>query len=342
MQNFHDTVIEPQDQVTLVKGKQTFNFGFEFFYYKRNDTYPGNSGLAGTFGYDGSYTSNGTTSSLGWAEADFLLGLPDNVGLGNGGGRSVRNRLYAAYAQDNWRIRPNLTINAGLRWELQTPAFEAGNQSTNYNLQTGAVEIAGLNGNSQALYNTYYGPTDFQPRVGFAWQPGGNHKVVLRGAYGISNFSESTGTGNLLFQNPPFAIPITTMSPGRTYGLPRTTLDAGFSTFPSSGCTVAGALAFSPACFLGTTIHAFDPNFRPAVSQQYNLTLQFQLSNSSTFQIGYVGQKDDHLAAIALASQLVLNDNGTVSPSPYLNQILLGATSPSLFGQARLTESTGF
>ncbi len=349
VQVFHDTVLEPQDQLTWVRGRQTLNFGVEFFYYKTNDNYPGQNGLAGQFTYNGSYTSNPsisenlggntTATPLGWAEADFLLGLPETVGLGNGPGRSLRNHLIAGYAQDDWRILPNLTLNLGVRYEVQSPRFEAHNQAVNYNLQTGAVEIAGQNGNSQALYNQYNGPTDVQPRVGFAWQPGGNQKVVLRGAYGISNFSESTGTGNLLFQNPPFAIPLQVTYPGSSQALPGSTLDQGFSTFPSAGCTVAAAIAYSPDCFSGAAIHAFDPNFRPAVSQQYNLTMQFQLSNSSTFQLGYVGQKVDHLAAISLISQGVLNANGTVSPSPYLNPTLLAALGK---GQARLTSAVGF
>ena len=157
--------------------------------------------------------------------------------------------------------------------------------------------------------------------------------MVIRGAYGISNFTESTGTGNLLIQNPPFAVPLNVTYAGGTLALPGSTLDQGFSGFPASGCTVAAALAQSPLCFLGTGIHAFDPNnIRPAVSQQYNLTVQHQLGNSSTFQISYVGQKTDHLMTIALINQKVLEPGGLIAPSPYLNPTLL-----ALIGQARLT-----
>ncbi len=346
---FHDTVLEPQDHVTLIRGKHSLSLGFEYFYYKTNVFYS-NAGLAGTFGYDGSFTSNPSVSgvdpttgkpesSTGWAEADFLLGLPENVALGAGGGRSLRNSLYAGYAQDDWRAAPNLTLNLGLRYEITTPRAEAHNLATNYNLQTGAVEIAGQNGNSKALYNQYDGATNVQPRVGFAWQPNGAEgRTVVRGAYGISNFTESTGTGNLLFQNPPFAIPLNVTYAGVSQALPGSTLDQGFSSFPSSGCTVAAAQAQSPLCFTGTSIHAFAPNgFRPAVSQQWNLTTQFQLNNSSTFQLGYVGQKVDHLASIALINQKVLHPGGVITPSPYLNPTL-----QSLVGQARLTSSTGF
>ena len=342
---FHDTVIQAEDTVTLVHGNHTFNVGFQFYNYRTNVLYVGNSGLAGQFIYNGSFTGNplvgsstaGTTPT-GWAEADFLLGLPENVGLGSGGGRSLRNSLYSAFAQDDWHLRSNFTLNLGLRYEVVTPRGEAHNQATNYNLGTGAVEISGLNGNSTALYNQYNGPTNFQPRVGFSWQPGIDKSMVIRGAYGISNFTESTGTGNLLIQNPPFAIPLNVTYAGGTQALPTTTLDQGFSSFPASGCTIATAIAQSPLCFSGTGIHAFDPNnIRPAVSQQYNLTVQHQLGNSSTFQISYVGQKTDHLMTIALINQKVLQANGAIAASPYLNPTLQG-----LIGQARLTASTGY
>jgi hypothetical protein len=73
------------------------------------------------------------------------------------------------------------------------------------------------------------------------------------------------------------------------------------------------------------------------VSQQFNLTVQRQLGNSSTFQISYVGQKTDHLMAIELINQKVLEANGTIAPSPYLSPSLL-----TLIGQARLTTSVGY
>ena len=222
--------------------------------------------------------------------------------------------------------------------EVVTPRAEAHNQATNYNLSTGAVQISGMNGNSKALYNQYNGPTNFQPRVGISWQPGIDKAMVVRAAYGISNFTESTGTGNLLIQNPPFAIPLNVTYAGGTQALPTTTLDQGFSSFPASGCTIATAIAQSPLCFSGAGIHAFDPNnIRPAVSQQYNVTVQRQFGNSSTFQISYVGQKTDHLMTIALINQKVLQANGTIAASPFLNPTLQG-----LIGQARLTASSGY
>jgi hypothetical protein len=341
---FHDTVIQAEDTVTLIHGRHTINLGVEFYNYRTNILYVGNAGLAGQFTYNGSFTSNpsilvpGGGAPTGFAEADFLLGLPQNVAIGSGDGHSLRNSLYSGFAQDDWHATSHLTINAGLRYEVITARADAHNQSTNYNLTTGATEIAGLNGNSSALYNTYTGPTNLQPRVGFSWQPERDKNMVIRAAYGISNFSESTGTGNLLFQNPPFAVQPNVTYAGGTQALPNTTLDQGFSSFPASGCTIAAAIAQLPVCFAGAGIHAFDPNnVRPAVSQQFNLTVQRQLGNSSTFQISYVGQKTDHLMAIELINQKVLEANGTIAPSPYLSPSLL-----TLIGQARLTTSVGY
>jgi TonB dependent receptor len=347
---FHDTVFQLEDTVTLIHGKHTINLGFEFYNYRTNILYVGNAGLAGQLTYNGSFTSNpsvlipsstpgGTPSTpTGWAEADFLLGMPVNVAIGSGDGHSLRNSLYAGFVQDDWHATSNLTFNLGLRYEVNTARADAHNEATNYNLSTGATEIAGLNGNSSALYNTYTGPTNFQPRIGFSYKPELDKNMVVRGAYGISNFSESTGTGNLLFQNPPFSVQPNVTYAGGTQALPGTTLDQGFSTFPASGCTVAAAIAQLPVCFADAGIHAFSPNgVRPAVSQQYNLTIQQQLGNSSTFQISYVGQKTDHLMAIELINQKVLEPNGTIAPSPFLSPSL-----QAMIGQARLTTSVGY
>ena len=342
---FHDTVIQAEDTATVIHGKHTINLGFEFYNYRTNVVYVGNAGLAGQFTYNGSFTSNpsvvipsgnSTVTPTGFAEADFLLGLPENVAIGNGGGRSLRNNIFSGFAQDDWHALPSLTLNFGLRYEVVTPRGEAHDQATNYNLQTGATEIAGMNGNSSALYSQYNGPTNYQPRIGFSYQPAIDKAMVVRGAYGISNFTESTGTGNLLFQNPPFAIQPNVTYAGGTQALPTTTLDQGFSSFPSSGCTVAAAIAQLPVCFAGAGIHAF-ASVRPAVSQQYNLTVQHQFGNSSTFQVSYVGQKTDHLMAISLINQKVLEPTGAIAPSPFLNPTLQGE-----IGQARLTSSVGY
>ena len=102
--------------------------------------------------------------------------------------------------QDNWTAIPSLTVNAGLRYELTTARGDKNPQNNvNFDLLTGTPEI-GTN------YNTYKGIDNFQPRIGFAWQPGCIPRMVVRGAYDISTYMEGNGVNNMAVVNPPNAI----------------------------------------------------------------------------------------------------------------------------------------
>jgi Carboxypeptidase regulatory-like domain len=343
---FADTVIQVGDSVLKTKGNHEFRVGFQFNRYRDNFLYPGNEGLAGFFNFNGQYTANPTLTgtgpnsaplSNGSGLADFMLGLPNNLGIGEGvGNRHMQNSLYSAYAQDSWRIRRNVTLNLGLRWELNTPRAAAEGNAVNYALIGGDLITPTMNNNGlgKALYNQYNGITNFQPRIGIAWQPDFLKNTVIRAAYGVSNFTESNGVNNLLTQNPPFETAHNvTFAP--TTNLPGSTLDQGFVGFPT-GCTPALAAAFSPVCFKGVNIHAFDVNLRPAVHYQWNFSIQHQFGNATTVQAGYVGQNNQHLSNIIMLQQNELNANGTVTPTPYLNPTLLGEV-----GQARYSLSNG-
>ncbi len=332
---FADTVIQIGDSLTKTMGNHEFRGGFQFNRYRDNFLYPGNEGLAGQFSFNGQYTGNGT--AVGSGPADFMLGLPNSLGIGQGvGNRHVNNSLYAPYFQDNWRFRPNLTLNLGLRWEVNTARVAEDGNAVNYALLGGQIITPTVNssGLGKALYHTYNGIANFQPRIGVAWQPSFVKNTVVHAAYGISNFTESNGVNNLLTQNPPFETAHNVSFLAST-ALPGSTLDQGFTGFPT-GCTLALAVAFSPACFQGVNIHAFDVNLRPAVHYMWNLSAQHQFGNATTVQLGYVGQTNQHLSNIIMLQQKQLNANGTVSPSPFLNPTLLGEV-----GQARYTLSNG-
>ncbi|HXL22538.1 MAG TPA: TonB-dependent receptor [Candidatus Dormibacteraeota bacterium] len=346
---FADTVIQVGDSVLKTYGNHEFRAGFQFNRYRDNFLYPGNEGLAGFFSFNGQYTNNPTAPDpadpkkirlSGSGLADFLLGFPNNLGIGQGvGDRHMQNSLYSVYGQDNWRIRRNITLNLGLRWEVNTPRAAAEGNAVNYKLIGGDIITPTVNnmGLGKALYHQYNGITNFQPRIGVAWQPDFIKNTVVHGAFGVSNFTESNGVNNLLTQNPPFeqANNVTFPSVGAGSDLPASTLDQGFVGFPT-GCTLALAQAFSPTCFSGVNIHAFDVNLRPAVHYQWNLAIQHQFGNATTVQIGYVGQENQHLANIIMLQQRQLNADGTVSPSPFLNPTLLSEP-----GQRRYTLSNG-
>lgn len=334
---FKDTVIQIGDSIVKTHGNHEFHAGFRFNNYRDNFLFPGIEGLAGFFNFNGQYTGNGG-SSPGSGLADFLLGLPNNLGIGGKsvGNRHVRNSLYSVYGQDNWRLSHNLMLNLGLRWEVNTPRAATDGQAVNFALFGGQLSTPNVNNNGlgQALYHQYNGITNFQPRIGLAWQPDFLKNTVVRAAYGVSNFTESNGVNNLLTQNAPFETANNvTFAP--TTALPPSTLDQGFTGFPT-GCTLPLAVAFSPVCFQGVTIHAFDVNIRPTVQQQWNLNIQRQFGNSTTVQVGYVGENDQHLSNIIMLQQNQLNANGTITPSPFLNPTLLGEA-----GQRRFSLSNG-
>ena len=333
---FHQTSIQVSDTAVWTKNAHTLRMGFQLIRY-RNDYIPAvaNDGAAGQIGFNGTYT--------GYSEADFFLGLPSYMGYGLGFAGTVgqRNDAVGAFVQDDWRIRHNLTVNFGIRWQLFTPIYEVHDRMTNFGEYSGQIELAGQNGNSRALYNQYNGIANFLPRLGLAWSL--DDKTVVRSAFSRSSFEEGTGEFNRLATNAPWNVDLAGNwgATNANGGIPanQVYLDQGFGALgQTSGCTVANVTSAPAACFGGVRLHATDPNYRPAVSNQWNLTIQRQLTNSFTVQAGYVGQHTDHLAAIYNMGQNLLLPNGTSTPGPYL------AGNPALkndgTGQQRLNTST--
>ena len=138
-------------------------------------------------------------------EADFVLGLPTDLGRGLSTGTwGQRKTIYGFYFQDDWRVTNNLTLNLGPALGVPHAAGRGeGPPGQLRPVHAAQLELAGQNGNSRALYNRY--KKDFQPRVGFAYTSGHpEQEMVLRGAYTISSFMEGTGTNLRLPLNPPF------------------------------------------------------------------------------------------------------------------------------------------
>ena len=225
---------------------------------------------------------DGATATGGDAARTGPWDFPEDVGRGTStGGWHQRDWLYAGFAQDDWRVTDNLTLNLGLRYEARTPWTEINNRQVGVNILTGALEFpgntpvpagaVGTNGFSSGLYKTDYGLPDFQPRIGFAWSPtalGG--KTVIRGAFTISSYLEGTGTNLRLTQNPPFTPPQVEASNVAT--------GTGYST--ETGFSSAAPPAGNP--FIGATMLAWSGTVQPAVADQWNLSVQHELANNTT------------------------------------------------------------
>ncbi len=160
----------------------------------------------GQFNFDGTLTADPNNSgNTGNAFADFLLGYPESaqVQSGDSGGYLFRNNTRWFF-NDQWRVKPGLTLNLGIRWEFDGPFYEKYNRLSNFDPSTGQLIIAGRNGVSRTA-NVRPDWNNFAPRFGFAYSLPGHKSTVLRGGYGIfydvlqENNTEQTRT------NPPFS-----------------------------------------------------------------------------------------------------------------------------------------
>jgi outer membrane receptor protein involved in Fe transport len=214
--NNYDTSIQYSDVLNWVHGKHNTRFGFQGWRIRTTGLFNGNNGQAGTFGFSSTYS--------GSPETNFLLGLPTTVGAGNLGAEwEQNNNIFAGFVQDDWKVGDRLTFNLGLRYETHTPFVEAHNREDNWDPETGTFEQPGQNGNSNALYNSYNGYGNFQPRIGVAYQL--QPKTTVRASYGLSSFMEGTGLGLRLPANPPqpvaATVPLLTPRQRWTRALPR-------------------------------------------------------------------------------------------------------------------------
>ncbi len=327
-QLFANTTYHYADNVTIIRGRHLMKTGLNILRQQINTFYAGNNGRTGFISFNGQFTQGPNPqapTSRGFAEPDFVLGLPNDLGRGLSTGTwGHRKTIYGFYFQDDWRVSDSLTVNLGLRWEYHTPLVEVKDRQSNFGEFSGVLELAGQNGNSRALYNPY--KKDFQPRVGFAWTPAQlGKKAVVRGSYTISSFVEGTGTNLRLPLNPPFNSEFETRYDPGNFSTPGSTLDQGLS----------GLNPKDP--YVGANIRLWDPNVRPAEVQQWNLTLEYQLPANNVLTVGYVGQRGTHLVVpLAYAQRRLVN--GKVLPSPYL------AGNPDLVSkitQISGTESNG-
>ena len=313
---FADTVFHLKDAFVVSHGRHVFHAGFQYWRQRVNTYIAGGNGRTGFMNFSGRFTAGPDQLAVsgggsGAGEADFFLGLPDAFGRGidRTGTWGQRANIFGAYLQDNWRATDTLTLNLGLRYENHTPWGEVQNRQANFGLITGQIQLAGqpcIYSDCHALYNSYNGGLNFQPRVGLAWTPALlGRKTVLRAAYGISSYLEGTGTNLRLPMNPPFTRP-EFETDYFTTNLPATT-------------TGQGLLPPTTDLFQNALIRLWDPNIQPAISQQWNLTIQQQFNDSTSFQVGYVGQHATHLMVAMPYLQKQSDKDGSITPSPYLS-----------------------
>ena len=308
--NYYDTSIQYEDVMSWIHGKHNTRFGFQGERIRTNGLFNSNNGEAGSVGFSSIFS--------GSPETNFLLGLPTSIGVGsNGSDWGHRNSIIAGFVQDDWKLTRQLTVNLGLRYETHTPFVEAHDKQVNWDPQTGKLELPGQDGNNRALYDSYNGYGNYQPRVGLAFQV--MPKTTVRASYGLSSFMEGTGLGLRLPGNPPRAVSANASYSNLAY--PTTTLDQGFTPVAvPAGCTIAGLKTADPLCYKGVILYSWDKKVQPAHSNQWSFFVQQQLSPTATLQVGYVGQSTTHLTNAQLLTQRVWVSPGVTNASPFFSQ----------------------
>jgi len=312
---FADTVFQYKDDVVVTHRRHLFKVGSQFWRQRVNTYEAGTNGRTGFMAFSGRFTAGPEQLTVpgggtGAGEADFFLGLPESFGRGvNGTGPwGQRANVFSVYFQDDWRATDTLTLNLGLRYENHSPWVEVQNRQINFAPITGKIQTAGqpcIYSNCRALYNSYNGGLNFQPRIGLAWTPAFlDRRTVLRAAYGISSYLEGTGNNLRLPMNPPTSAEFET--------------DYTNSNLPATS-TGQGLLPPTTDPFQNSIIRLWDANIRPAITQQWDLTIEHQFTDSTTLQVGYVGQHGTHLMVALPYFQKQLHADGSITSSPYLS-----------------------
>jgi hypothetical protein len=292
------------DNFSKVQGRHTLTFGGDMRRTRYKQTL--------IFDFDGEFDFGPSgDNSTGDPFANFLLGLPTNYYQGSAPLLYLSTTGVTFYGQDSWKVRPNVTLNYGLRWELNTPFYDQNNelevfrfpspgqsapQSRIFPSAPPGLLFAGDPGVPRGLTQTYY--RSFAPRIGLAYSPNwfGANKTVIRAAYGIFYnpmeqfvFVQFNGQppfgGSTSFPSPGFANPFVTQSGG--------TLPNPYPFVPPRPGTPVDFNKFFPILQFGD----FPPTIRSQYMEQYNLVIEYQLSRTTIMSGGYVGSQGHRLLA---------------------------------------------
>lgn len=331
------------DSLSKVKGAHTMKFGADVrrayfnqtLYFDPNGDYSffggGPNDLIATNNSDGSQNF----------VPNFLMGLPDSFLQGSTNSEAIRSTSLYLFAQDSWKIKSNITMNYGLRWELNTPLMDSGRKvqtfrpgeasaifpcqlsaasvstfqslgvanpdCTNTGVTPVGLVVPGDKGVPSGLTNTYY--HSFAPRIGLAYSPGSSGKTSIRTGFGIFYNPMEQLVLEQFQAEPPFGVS-TTVSEGfldtpfalqscEDSGTPCTV--GGVGVVPNAAGTILNPprgqavdwSVFRPMILFGE----LQPNIRPQYEEQYNLTVQRELTQDIVLQVGYVGTQGHRLLA---------------------------------------------
>jgi hypothetical protein len=318
--------------LTHVAGRHTLKMGgehriFDFSNYAW-------SGSTGSYTFDNTWVKANSTaagSPLGGAMAAFLLGLPSSGSYSINSASKSDSKYDVLFLQDDWHVRSNLTINAGLRWEYNSPTTERWNRqsigfdTTATNQVTAAARAAYAKAPVSQLPAGSFNPvggilfatpdnrtatntvkTAFSPRFGISWTPEKlKNKTVFRAGIGIFDYVY----GVIQPQQPGFSYTNTFVATNNSFVSPAATLS---NPFPNGLQQPPGA-SQGINTNLGQSVTYLNPNLARQYSLRWTLDIQQQLTKDTTLEVGYIGNHSVHLAT---------NYNFGSLPAQYLSKSL--------------------
>jgi hypothetical protein len=284
------------------------NVTIGLIYRRQQFNYLQQANPRGTFTFTGAATAGAVTGG-GIDFADFLIGLPaaSSIAFANAD-KYLRGSVYAAYAQDDWRVGPQLTVNVGVRWDYQAPVTETKDRLVNLDVASGYSAVAPVQASNPtgSLTKQNYPSslmrsdwTAFQPRIGVSWRPIAGSSMLVSAGYGI-NYDTSVYPGIALqMAGQPFAQSSTAKS---------------FSVQSSKACPLTLANGFYN-CSPTTTSQVFgvDPDYRIGYVHTWSLKVQRDLPGSLQMVATYLGTKGMRGAQLFLPNT---NPAGATNPCP--------------------------
>jgi hypothetical protein len=322
------------NNLTHFRGRHTVKAGVN--YYHLPNTVGGTTGNAfGTFNFTGRFT-RGTLGTAGNSWADLLLGHPDSTTrITPRDTTRPFNFAVGAYIQDDWKPTPRLTLNFGLRYDLEGAPRDRNGLYYSFNPKTGAIVLPDefakskvsplfnrsipLELASQAGYPAHLVPTDknnFVPRVGFAFRPFNNAKTVVRAGYAVftsgklANMQRDASSAQLQTGGP-FSLSETfqnTQPGGGTVGQPALSFPNPFLAAGQGRAASSYGISF------------LTPDYRDAYMQQWNFTVEQEVVNTA-IRLSYVGSKGTNLLwsrniNLVQPSRIPFNISGCEVPGP--------------------------
>jgi hypothetical protein len=291
-----DRDLELFDNVLIHNGRHSFRAGAYFFHLGFHPSFPNDA--RGVYTYNGSYAADG--AGTGNPLADFLLGHPSQAQVGIGSGAENAHTNWAQfYFDDSWQATPNLTINAGLRYEYNANLVTRADQTSNIdlfapggpafvvagnpaNLAPAAAQLASLSplpivsASSVGWNDSLLTPHSlrFSPRLGLAWRIPGSREMVVRAGFGIYTNQAAYSILQNLAENMPFF------------------LVKSVTNSSASALTTENILAQSPTGAIGA--NGVNHDYRIEYNEVWNLSVQRAITPNTAVEAEYVGSRTVH------------------------------------------------